>query len=258
MRLVTKTPHCQESYGPRPYVYTVLVNPERTTRFPGHGGESRGAAWWLAIAVCKPFLLALRKPDWRGVDGIPRTGGAVLAANHVSHIDPILVAEMVLAQRRVPRFLAKNSLFATPVVGWWFRSAGHVEVDREAGRAGFDSAVAAVEQGQLVLVYPEGSITKRDDGRPMAMKSGAVRIALAASVPLIPVAQWGAQEILPPYSRRLRLGWRRTVSLVVGAPISLEDLRGVEGARAVEEGCRRLESALRSMVEDLSGAGSTH
>jgi len=162
------------------------------------GAEPRGLAWWLAILVCKPFLLVLRRPDWRGVEHVPRVGGAVLAANHVSHIDPLLVAEMILARRRVPRFLAKDGLFAVPVVGWWFRSAGHVEVDRSAGQAGYRSAVGAVARGQLVLVYPEGSITKREYGLPMAMKSGAVRIALATSVPLLPVAQWGAQEILLP------------------------------------------------------------
>ena len=98
-----------------------------------------------------------------------------------------------LEQTSYGAFLSNNGfsqrfvdLFAVPVVGWWFRSAGHVEVDRSAGQAGYRGAVEAVARGQLVLVYPEGSITKREDGLPMAMKSGAVRIALAASVPLLP------------------------------------------------------------------------
>jgi 1-acyl-sn-glycerol-3-phosphate acyltransferase len=220
---------------------------------PRLGAEPRGFAWWLSILVCKPILLVLRRPDWRGVEYVPRAGGAVLAANHVSHIDPLLVAEMILAQRRVPRFLAKDSLFAVPLVGWWFRSAGHVEVDRTAGQAGYRSAVEAVARGQLILVYPEGSITKREDGLPMAMKSGAVRIALAASVPLLPVAQWGAQEILPPYSGRLRLGWRRPVSLVVGPPVPLDDLHELGETWAVKEGCRRLEAAITAMVDQLAG-----
>jgi len=218
-----------------------------------HGAERRGFAWWLSILVCKPFLLVLRRPDWRGVDHVPRDGGAVLAANHVSHIDPLLVAEMILALGRVPRFLAKDSLFAVPVVGRWFRAAGHVEVDRSAGRAGYESAVHAVSGGRLVLVYPEGSITKRKDGLPMAMKSGAVRIALASSAPLIPVAQWGAQEILPPYSGRLRLGWRRPVSLVVGPPVPLDDLHELGEAWAVKEGSQRLEAAITAMVDQLAG-----
>ena len=213
-------------------------------RRPIHN-DRRGLAWWLAVAVCKPVLVVLRRPDWRGVAGIPRVGGAVLAANHVSHLDPLLVAEMVLAEGRVPRFLAKDSLFNKPVVGRWFRAAGHVSVDRAAGRAGYD--------GRLLLVYPEGSITKRKDGLPMTMKSGAVRIALEASVPLVPVAQWGAQEILPAYSWQLRWAWRRRVVIVVGPPVPLDDLRDLESARAIEVGRRRLEDTLSAMVCELSG-----
>jgi 1-acyl-sn-glycerol-3-phosphate acyltransferase len=234
------------------YVYTRRVIREVLRTDPRLGAEPRGFAWWLSILVCKPILLVLRRPDWRGVEYVPRAGGAVLAANHVSHIDPLLVAEMILAQRRVPRFLAKDSLFAVPLVGWWFRSAGHVEVDRSAGQAGYRSAVEAVARGQLILVYPEGSITKREDGLPMAMKSGAVRIALAASVPLLPVAQWGAQEILPSYSGRLRLGWRRPVSLVVGPPVPLDDLHELGETWAVKEGCRRMEAAITAMVDQLA------
>ena len=221
-------------------------------RRPIHN-DRRGLAWWLAVAVCKPVLVVLRRPDWRGVAGIPRVGGAVLAANHVSHLDPLLVAEMVLAEGRVPRFLAKDSLFSEPVVGRWFRAAGHVEVDRVAGRAGYDNAVSAARDGRLLLVYPEGSITKRDDGLPMTMKSGAVRIALEASVPLVPVAQWGAQEILPAYSWQLRWAWRRRVVIVVGPPVPLDDLRDLESARAIEVGRRRLEDTLSAMVCELSG-----
>jgi 1-acyl-sn-glycerol-3-phosphate acyltransferase len=208
-------------------------------RRPIHN-DRRGLAWWLAVAVCKPVLVVLRRPDWRGVAGIPRVGGAVLAANHVSHLDPLLVAEMVLAEGRVPRFLAKDSLFNKPVVGRWFRAAGHV-------------SVRAARHGRLLLVYPEGSITKRKDGLPMTMKSGAVRIALEASVPLVPVAQWGAQEILPAYSWQLRWAWRRRVVIVVGPPVPLDDLRDLESARAIEVGRRRLEDTLSAMVCELSG-----
>lgn len=103
-------------------------------------------------------------------------------------------------------------------------------------------------------MYPEGSITKRDDGLPMTMKSGAVRIALEASVPLVPVAQWGAQKILPAYSGRLRWGLRRRVSVLVGPPIPLDDLRDLEPARAIEVGRGRLEDTLASMVCELRGA----
>lgn len=215
--------------------------------------EQRGLAWWLALAVCKPPLAAVRQADWRRVERIPRSGGAVVAANHVSHIDPLLIAEMLLAHGRVPRFLGKDSLFRAPVVGWWFRAAGHVEVDRVAGRGAYSDAVAAARTGRLLLVYPEASITRRPDGMPMPMKSGGVRIALEASVPLVPVAQWGAQAILPAYSRRLHVGRRTRVAIAVGEPIRLDDLKDVDLPSAVEIGLRRLEEALTSMVRELSG-----
>lgn len=216
--------------------------------------ERRGVAWWLAVAACKPGLVALRRADWRGVERIPRAGGAVVAANHVSHIDPLLVAEMLLAHGRVPRFLAKDSLFRLPVVGWWFRRAGHVEVDRSAGRAAYDIALDTARAGRLLVVYPEASITRRPDGMPMSLKPGAVRIALEAAVPLVPVAQWGAQAILPAYSRKLHWGRRRRVAIAVGEPVHLDDLMDLDVAIAVEVGLRRLEEALTSMVRELSGA----
>jgi 1-acyl-sn-glycerol-3-phosphate acyltransferase len=189
--------------------------------------DARGPAWWLALLVCKPLLLLGRRADWRGTERLPGSGGAVLAANHVSQADPLFLGEMILAQGRTPRFMAKASLFQSRAVGWWFRSAGHVEVDRSDGRSGIRAAVEAVERGALVVVYPEGSITKRPDGRLMSLRSGAVRIALETSAPLIPVAQWGVQAIVPAYEGRVVLGRRRRrVTLLVGDPVQLEDLRG--------------------------------
>ena len=88
--------------------------------------DARGPAWWLALLVCKPLLLLGRRADWRGTERLPGSGGAVLAANHVSQADPLFLGEMILAQGRTPRFMAKASLFQGRAVGWWFRSAGHV------------------------------------------------------------------------------------------------------------------------------------
>ena len=218
-------------------------------------GRSRwGVAWWLAFVVCKPALIAVRRRDWRGLDGIPRHGGALLAVNHVSEVDPLLVAEAVLATGRTPAFLAKSSLFGSGIVGWWFRAAGHVEVDRDRGRGGFDAALQALRSGALVVVYPEGSITKNSDGRLMELKSGAVRLALESGFPLIPVAQIGAQEILPAYSRRPRLLKRPVVTIDVGRPLGLDDLRGRgSDPDAVQVGTRRLADILATMIEDLAG-----
>jgi 1-acyl-sn-glycerol-3-phosphate acyltransferase len=215
--------------------------------------DARGPAWWLALLVCKPLLLLLgRRADWRGTERLPGSGGAVLAANHVSQADPLFLGEMILAQGRTPRFMAKASLFHSRAVGWWFRSAGHVEVDRCNGRAGIYPAIEAVHRGALVVVYPEGSITKRPDGRLMSLKPGAVRIALETSAPLIPVAQWGVQTIVPAYEGRVVLGRRRRVTLLVGDPVQLEDLRELPRATAVAVGVQRLQDTLAVMVDQLA------
>lgn len=213
-----------------------------------------GVAWWVAFLVCKPALILVRRRDWRGLDQIPPSGGVVLAANHVSHVDPLLIAEMVLAQGRTPAFLAKSSLFGEGIVGRWFRAAGHVEVDRSHGGDGFGAALTALRGGALLVVYPEGSITKDRDGRLLNLKTGAVRLALESGAPLIPVAQRGAQDILPAYSRRPRLLKRPIVTIDVGRPLNLTDLRqrGLE-PEAVRDGTRRLADTLGQMVEELEG-----
>jgi 1-acyl-sn-glycerol-3-phosphate acyltransferase len=213
-----------------------------------------GAAWWVAYLVCKPVLMVVRRRDWRGLEQIPARGGVVLAVNHVSHVDPLVIAEMVLALGRTPAFLAKSSLFGEGIVGWWFRAAGHVEVNRDHGTDGFRAALAALREGALLVVYPEGSITKDRDGRLMELKTGAVRLALESGAPLIPVAQRGAQEILPAYSRRPRLFRRPTVTIDIGRPLNLDDLRQ-RGSMpdAVREGTRRLAETLADMVDGLVG-----
>lgn len=215
-----------------------------------------GPAWSVAFVIYKPVLIVLRRRDWRGIERIPRTGGVVLAPNHVSQIDPLLIAEMVLARGRTPSFLAKSSLFGPGLLGWWFRAAGHVKVDRSQGGDGFAAALAALRGGALLVVYPEGSITKDPGGRLMDLKTGAVRLALASGAPLFPVAQRGAQEILPAYSRRPRLLWRRTVTIDIGGPLDLGDLvqRRAEPEAAIAGTCR-LADTLERMVAHMSEAG---
>lgn len=213
----------------------------------------RGVAWWTAYIVCKPVLVAVRRRDWRDVDRIPSRGGAVLAVNHVSEIDPLLIAELVLARGRTPAFLAKTSLFSRGLVGTWFRAAGHVEVDRDHGGDGFGAALRALRGGALLVVYPEGTITVDQRGRPMPLKTGAVRLALESGAPLIPVAQWGAQEILPAYSRRPSLLGRPKVSIHIGLPLGLADLaEGMSPSDAVTAGTRQLHEALTRMVDKLA------
>jgi len=183
----------------------------------------------------------------------------VLAPNHCSEIDPLIVAVAVWRMGRAPRFMAKESLFRVPVLGWALRATGMVPVARSstAGSAKHTLQVSEqlVRHGRGVIVYPEGTLTRDPDLWPMRGKTGAVRLALTGDIPLIPIAHWGAQEILPRYARRLRL-WppRKLVRVRVGDPVPLDGYRErLTQPAALAEGTTVLMDSLAAMVGDLRG-----
>jgi 1-acyl-sn-glycerol-3-phosphate acyltransferase len=218
--------------------------------------ERRGAAFTIAVVVLKPLLWLLTRPRWIDGTKIPAEGGAVIAANHVSHADPVTFAHAIYDHGRLPRFLAKAVLFDVFLVGWVLRSSGQIPVYRltaEASEA-FTAAVAAVERGQLVVVYPEGTITRDPALWPMRGRTGAARIALASGVPVIPVAQWGAQDFLWPYHRLPRPFPATKVYAKVGDPVDLDDLRGRPMTHEVlTEATERIMSAITRELEDIRG-----
>ena len=173
-------------------------------------------------------MMLLTKREWRGAEHLPASGGFVVATNHISHIDPIAFAHYLYDNGRAPRFLAKSGLFTTPVVGWVVRNSGQIPVFRESRDAAeaFRGAVAAIEAGECVAVYPEGTITRDPAGWPMIGKTGAARIALSTGCPVVPVAQWGPEQLLPAYKgTRLRPFPRKTMQVTAGPPVDLDDLR---------------------------------
>jgi 1-acyl-sn-glycerol-3-phosphate acyltransferase len=190
--------------------------------------QKRGWAFATCVAILKPLLLAFTKRRWLDGHKIPAEGGCVVVANHISHVDPLTFAHFVYDNGRLPRYLAKAEVFDIPVGGWLVRRAGQIPVYRLTGDASraFRAAVTAVEQGECVVVYPEGTITRDPGLWPMTGKTGAARIALTTGAPVIPVAQWGVQDILAPYARKPRLLPRRTVTVKAGDPVDLEAFRG--------------------------------
>ena len=214
----------------------------------------RGWAWTLAVGILKPLLLATTKQDWTGGEKIPASGGAIIALNHVSHVDPITAAHLVWDYGRESRYLAKSGLFKNERLGTFLHAAGQIPVDRSAGADAFKHAVDAVNAGEIVVVYVEGSITKDPDGWPMVPKSGAARIALATGAPVIPVGQWGAQALLPAYSKKPNLKGRKTVTMRVGDPVPLEDLRELEPTiEVVKQATDRIMTAIVGLVEEIRG-----
>ena len=123
----------------------------------------------------------------------------------------------------MPRFLAKDGLFKDGFVGRVMRGTGQIPVYRETTDAldAFRAAVDAIERGECVAFYPEGTLTRDPDQWPMAGKTGAARVALQTKCPVIPVAQWGANELLPPYGKKLSSSPRKTLQVLAGPPVDL-------------------------------------
>jgi 1-acyl-sn-glycerol-3-phosphate acyltransferase len=152
-----------------------------------------------------------------GAENIPRTGGAVLASNHVSYLDFIFCGLAGVQRKRLTRFMAKQEVFAHPVGGPLMRGMHHIPVDRSAGSGSFREAMKALKQGEVVGVFPEATISRSFTVKEI--KSGAVRLAMATGTPLIPVALWGGQRI---FSKGLPRDFRtrgRALTIAVGEPM---------------------------------------
>src|SRR5689334_6693653 len=188
--------------------------------------QKRGWAFNIAVPIVKPTLLSASSRTWIDGEKIPASGGCILVINHISHIDPLLAAHFVYDHGRLPRYLAKSGLFKNRTLGGFLRAAGQIPVERLTKNAigAFDAAVQAVRAGECVIVYPEGTLTRDPNLWPMTGKSGAARIALETGCPVIPVGQWGAHELLPPYSKSPKLFPRKHVRMLAGPPVHLADL----------------------------------
>ena len=218
--------------------------------------QRRGWAWTVVVGIVKPTLLTLTKRDWQHGEKIPATGGCVVVMNHISHLDPMTLGHFLYDHGRLVRYLAKDGLFRAPVVKHIVRDAGQIPVRRESDGAAsaYVAAVDAVRAGECVGVYPEGTITRDPDGWPMRGKTGAARIALATGAPVVPIGQWGAQEVLPAYTARPHVFPRRTTHYKVGDPVDLSDLADQPlTPEVLREATDRIMAAITALVEDLRG-----
>lgn len=219
----------------------------------------QGKSGWavnFAVVTIKPTMLAALSHTWIDGDKIPATGGCIIVPNHVSHLDPLLTAYFVHDHGRIPRYLAKSGLFRTKGVGAILKSAQQIPVERlSRGAVGaYDAAVQAVNDGECVVVYPEGTLTRDPDLWPMRGKSGAARIALATGAPVIPVGHWGVQDVLYPYASRPHLFPRKKVTMKAGDPVQLDDLRAQpQTPQIVTETTDRIMSAITDIVAELRG-----
>ena len=209
--------------------------------------------WYL---ICKAVAIPPVKLwfNWRfeHLERIPSTGPAIIAANHISYLDPFTNGYAVMKASRRPRFLAKDDLFKIPVVGSAIRGAGQIPVDRGAGgSAPLVSAATALDEGEVVVIYPEGTVTKSPDSLPMEGKTGAVRLSLMSGVPITPMASWGGQAVWQK-SGKGSLKFGRPIWVTLGEPIDFtERTAEVNDREALHEMTGELIAALTALVVDL-------
>ncbi len=198
---------------------------------------SYSTAWRNASKIIlRPGIRMMMRLNWRGQENIPATGPVILAINHLSYMDIFAVALFTDSAGRYPVFLAKSSLFDIPVLGLILRRLGQLPVYR--GQA--DAALVLKQAAQLVakssscvIFYPEATVTRDPDQWPMVAKTGVARLALESDVPVVPIAHWGAQKILPYGSYLPKLLPRKTVQVVAGPPVDLSEFRGQPITNAV-------------------------
>lgn len=213
-------------------------------------------AYRFAASIVRPILMRVTKRDWSGQEHIPAAGGFLLCPNHISYADPLLFAHFAFDSGREAYFLAKEAVFRVPVVGKIITKADQIPVYRESGQASnaFRAAVSAVQAGKCVAIYPEGTLTRDPDLWPMTGKTGAARVALETRCPVIPVAQWGAQDILMPYAKRIRLFPRKRIQMRAGPPVDLTDLYDQPlTAPVLREATERIVAAITRELEVLRG-----
>ncbi|MBP2703286.1 1-acyl-sn-glycerol-3-phosphate acyltransferase [Microbispora sp. RL4-1S] len=165
---------------------------------------------------------------WGGGENLPRTGGVILAVNHLSWSDPVLLSHYLYNNGRWPTILAKAGLFRIPVLGHAIAQWQAIPVERGSTEAtqSLKTAEERLRNGAAILFYPEGTITRDPAKWPMAGKTGVARLALATGVPVIPIAHWGAQDFLPYGETKPRLFPRTTFHVLAGPPVDLSKYAG--------------------------------
>src|SRR3954462_14818200 len=213
--------HGRRSHSRRGPVAKTTRPPKWPTRRPVPIGMA------ICLPTVYPFASLMFRLRYRHGERIPPTGPVLLVANHVSVLDPIACARLVFDNGRIPHFLAKESLFKG-AVGWVLRHAGQIPVARftSDARSSVSAAQADLQAGNVIVIYPEGSVTRDPDWWPMQSRTGVARLALTTDAVVVPVAQWGPQRVHDYHTKKLRLRFRAPADYSVGDPVDLSAARG--------------------------------
>jgi len=214
----------------------------------GNQDYSPGVRRFTTVVLPAP-IKSIMKRDWHGHEHIPRSGGVIVAANHLSYADWAAMALFIHEAGRYPAFLIKSSAFNAKGIGPFLRAAGQFPVNRGAADAALvlNDAERGLAKGECLIFYPEGTATRDPDLWPMVPRTGVARLALATGAPVIPVAQWGTQDILPYGTKKLSVIPRHLVKLLAGPPVDLSGYEGEPMNRDV------LRAAAATIMADITG-----
>jgi 1-acyl-sn-glycerol-3-phosphate acyltransferase len=207
----------------------------------------------MADLVYPPVIGAVRgfwkilglKLDFQGIEHLPdrNHGGAIIAINHISYLDFALAGTAALPMKRYVRFMAKKELFDNKLAGPLLRGMHHISVDRSNGSASFVQALRALRDGEIIGIFPEGTISVSFEIKEL--KSGVVRLAQGAGVPVIPTIIWGSQRL---WTKKVKRNLRQRgvpISVTFGEPIYFEKNSDVEAGEAI------LRSAMLKMLHEI-------
>ena len=219
--------------------------------------RSYSPAWRSGTKVgIPPLVRMLMKRDWHGHQHFPRTGGMIVAANHLSYADWAAMSLFVHEAGRYPAFWIKSSAFDVTLIGPFLRVLGQLPVRRGEADAALvlKHSEQALAAGECVVIYPEGTATRDPDLWPMVAKTGVARLALTTGAPVIPVAQWGAQVILPYGTTRPHLVPRKVVRMLAGPPVDLSGYAGKPLTRDVLRGATdAIMADITALLAELRG-----
>ncbi len=218
----------------------------------------KGSNWiTLCEIVMFPLTRLLGRRTFAGLEHIAVPGPVLVVANHISQLDPIYTAVFLRKSGRLPHIMAKASLWRIPLIGRVIAGCDQIPVERGGGQgqAGLEAAVAALRRGQVVLIYPDGTVTRDPDNWPMKPRPGVAAMALSGDFPVVPVVHWGTQEVYVPYTKA---GFhplpRKDIRVVAGPPIDLSAYRGRPvDARLIRDVSYVIQASVRDLLGEVRG-----
>ena len=218
----------------------------------------KGNGW---IRLCEfvmfPLTHLLGRPRFEGLEHLAIPGPVLAVSNHISQLDPVYTAVYLRKSGRIPHIMAKASLFKIPVLGRVFTGTGMIPVERGGGKGqvGLDAAIAALAAGQLVLIYPDGTVTRDPDQWPMKPRPGVAALALSGDIPVVPVVHWGTERVFVPYTKNgLHVLPRKDIRVVAGPPVDLSEYRGRPvDSRLVRDVSIVIQTAVRDLLGQVRG-----